>query len=496
MGPLLLATTLALHPYDWVRVDDPSHPDADAVSSTGALLLEPPTDGTAWSPEVFAEVQYADELGVAEAVEVVNVDEWHEAGFTGAGVKVAVFDLQWFGFDEADAFFDDYQTHDCYTHPGCESELLPWEPRFAYETGGHGIACAEAVRAMAPDAELHLVRVNGRTTLENAVDWAIRNDIDVVSMSMSFFNSSFYDGSGPVSEEMDKLAAAGILMVNSAGNYGRAHWSGPWVDADRDGRLDFGGDNYLWVYLSRGGGSAYVAWNQYNSCGATDLDAWFTTADGEVVGHADSDQATGQRCQPLERLRGFAEESDWYQLVVEHVSGTEVGVDIDIVASGSTIYGGSAQGAMADPSVHPQVFTVGAVDVVDYLENEPRFYSSQGPTIAGVAKPEVAAPDGYTSRVYGPLGFTGTSASAPVVAGLVAVVMSAEEGRTPREAADLLEAWAWESQAGWEEPDPRWGAGKVRLPSLSAGPLGCAGVGGGGGWLGFVALLSLARRRR
>ena len=53
------------------------------------------------------------------------------------------------------------------------------------------MARAEVIRDIAPDADIHLVRVLGQTSLENAVDWAIREDVDFISMSLPFFNESF-----------------------------------------------------------------------------------------------------------------------------------------------------------------------------------------------------------------------------------------------------------------------------------------------------------------
>ena len=91
-------------------------------------------------------------------------------------------------------------THDCYGHRSCDLPIDTIRPTYRHETGGHGIACAEVIHSIAPGAELHLVRVNGLTTLENAADWAVREGIDLVSMSMSFFNESFYDGTGDVNE--------------------------------------------------------------------------------------------------------------------------------------------------------------------------------------------------------------------------------------------------------------------------------------------------------
>src|SRR6185436_15173116 len=101
------------------------------------------------------------------------------------------------------------------------------------------VACAQVIHDIAPGAQLYLVRVNGQTTLENAAAWAVREGIDVVSMSMSFFNNSFHDGTGGINATVDTLTAGGVLLVNSAGNYAEEHWTGDFDDPDGDGDADF-----------------------------------------------------------------------------------------------------------------------------------------------------------------------------------------------------------------------------------------------------------------
>ena len=461
---LLIAAGIALAegPDDLVRVEDPNVPGAVARSATGAVLLEPPPPGTRWS---YESVPVLDAGEAVEAIAALNADIWNTRGHRGQGVKVAVFDLQWFGAEVDPSELGEVTTHDCWFTETCEAPMNTLAPRFRWEEGVHGYACAEVIRDIAPDVELYLVRVNGRTTLENAVDWAIREDIDLVSMSMSFFNSSFYDGTGPISEKMADLAANDVLMVTSAGNYARGHWSGPFLDADGDSRLDFDGANGTWVYLSGGEvRSISVLWNQFRTCGATDLDARVYHANGGLAARASATQdPDADRCEPYERLRVQVEESAWYWLEVTHERGTLANLSVDILANGARIDGGNASGSLPDPGASEHVLTVAAVDARGYLENGAEPFSSVGPTHGGLRKPDLAGPDGLTTAAYGAESFYGTSASAPAVVGALALVMSEEPGRTSSEAVELLEAWAWsDDPTRW---DPALGTGRVRLPA-------------------------------
>ncbi len=471
MSPILLATTLALGPMDLVRVDDPDFPGADAVSATGAVLLAPPPPGVPWRWEAVPETTAAPAV---EALDAMQVQGWHDAGFTGAGVKVAVFDLQWFGVEADAATLAPFTTHDCYLTPTCEAPMDTWRPRFGFEEGAHGHACAQVIRDIAPDAMLHLVRVNTSTTLENAVDWAIREGVHVVSMSLSFFNTSFYDGTGFVSAQIDKLARAGVLPVVSAGNYASAHWHGPYADTNHDGRMDLDGGDGLWVNLPVGGvRGLFVNWNQHRSCGLTDLDAYLYDAAGNRVGGSEDVQQVGaDRCAPVERLSGMVTEAGWHRLEIVHRRGARVALEVDVLATSGRVFEGHPGGSIADPGSAAGAFTVGAVRARGYLTNDVASYSSRGPTSDGREKPDIAGPDGLTTVSYGLEGFFGTSAAAPAVAGLVALVLSEDPSLTPRAAAARLQGWAIGAPRAPWRGDPRWGAGKARLPSEPE-PVGC-----------------------
>lgn len=472
LPPALPADAIHLDRDALIRVEAPAHPDAVARSATGAVLLAPPDDGTPWSREA---VPWTDQIVADEVEGPINLAPWHARGARGAGVRVAVFDLQWERTAQLDPDLD-VTTHDCWDSQACARPMDPLRTRFAFERGPHGTACAEVVGAIAPEAELHLVRVNSRTTLENAVEWAIREEIHVISMSLSWFNQTFFDGGGPIDPLMDRLAAHDILVVTSAGNYARGHWRGHWTDVDGDQRLDFDGDNQLEVRLEPGQ-RTYITWDQYGICGATDLDVRLLDAAGRIVDRSEALQAPpdlapdGARCAPIEQVDAGETEGP-FQLEVRRRRGTTVDVLVDVLTPGGRIPGGVAGGSIVDPGLHPAVLTVGAASPVDYLSPEVRSYSSRGPSLTGLIKPDLVAPDGLTTRSLGTGGFFGTSAATPVVAGMVAVVLSDAPHLTPHQAAARLEAWAWDPGPPGGGPDPRWGVGKARLPVEGEAP-GC-----------------------
>ncbi len=461
-----------------VRVDEPDLPGALASSRYGSVLLEPPTTpGLRWRPEPVPEV---DAFEADEVAAAIALAPWHAAGATGEGVHVAVFDIQW---NEVELWFDELgdqvETHDCFDHRSCALPIDSLAPTSTSELGQHGLACAELIHEIAPDARLSLVRVNGLTSLENAVDWAIRSDVDIISMSLSYFNESFYQGRGPVNALVDELDAAGILLVTSAGNYAEEHHWDDFVDRDHDGLHDFPDQSSQALSVRWGAGTHRVnlIWDDFQSCGDTDLDLYVYDEAGQLVGRSRERQSAagedGADCRPVERATVQAAEEGWYSLVIHRAAGSPH-TRFDIMARSGEVWQGRPGRSITDPGNHPAVFTVGAVRVDGYRANGPEPFSSQGPTHAGFPKPDISAPDGVTTAAYGPRGFFGTSAATPVVAGALAVLMSEDPRRSAREAADLLRATARLDAPVGAAADPGLGAGRAVLPPPDAAPLGCS----------------------
>jgi hypothetical protein len=109
---------------------------------------------------------------------------------------------------------------------------------------------------------------------------------------------------------------------------------------------------------------------------------------------------------------------------------------------------------LAWPAAYPGVVSVGAVDAA----GRQAIFSNSGQTL------QLTAP-GYGVQTAGLGGtrvsFSGTSASAPVVAGAIAAVMSTSAGLTPLQAADILSTHA--NDGGAVGADPDYGNGSVNL---------------------------------
>ena len=126
------------------------------------------------------------------------------------------------------------------------------------------------------------------------------------------------------------------------------------------------------------------------------------------------------------------------------------------------------------PAANPDVITVGAVKltsspIVASIES----YSSRGPA-GDLLKPDLVAPDGLNTTSF--TRFYGTSAAAPYVAGICALVRQRYPEFTPVQVKQYLESHALDLGAAGK--DPVYGSGLVQLPAdfscQESNPAGCA----------------------
>ena len=137
-----------------------------------------------------------------------------------------------------------------------------------------------------------------------------------------------------------------------------------------------------------------------------------------------------------------------------------------VIGTGAIQYR-TASGSVTEPASSPNAFAVGAVCWSGF-GLEP--YSSQGPNIANVKKPDVVGYDGVSNATYGPgtscgaAGFSGTSASSPGVAGVGALLLQQTPGLTPATLQAKIESYGLDMGAAGK--DNSFGSGRVVLPSL------------------------------
>jgi hypothetical protein len=405
----------------------------------------------------------------SEGVAATSAAAWHAAGAKGAGAKVAIIDLGFADYAVRRAAGElpaglvavDY----------CGGTMGAPEP--------HGTAVAEIVHEMAPEAQLYLICIDTEVDLKLAADYVKANGITVVNHSVGWYNSSRGDGSGGPSTPDAIVADAranGVLWVNSAGNAAQEHWGGTFADANANAFLDWApADDTNSIFLLAG----------EEICGFLKWDSWPTTRNDYdlllgrqaligtpnpfVTGSLNDQSGAFTGGPPLPPTEGFcyvAPTSETYFFAVDRFSVTgNPRLDFFITISGAMEHRVSA-GSVTEPASSPHAFAAGAICWSgDGLEP----YSSLGPTIDGRIKPDIAGQAAVTSGIYGLFtacglsGFTGTSASAPHVAGAAALW----KGLTPLASSDAIRTGlqADALDLGAAGLDSLFGSGKLRLPT-------------------------------
>lgn len=150
--------------------------------------------------------------------------EWAYGDASGRGVRVAIVDS---GVDSGNPAVGGLAGGavievDASTPKGVRVVEGPHDDLY-----GHGTACAGIVRALAPEVELHSVRVLGAKLTGRAyvfaagLEWCIEQGMDVVNLSLSTVNEDWYGG---LHELCDVAANAGIVVTAAMSNVRRASY--------------------------------------------------------------------------------------------------------------------------------------------------------------------------------------------------------------------------------------------------------------------------------
>ncbi|NPV55794.1 MAG: S8 family serine peptidase [Anaerolineae bacterium] len=417
--------------------DKPGETFKDLITLEHVVRVKLPTTGL------------PDQEGIGgESLPVINAIAWHNAGVTGAGVKVGILDM---GFDG----YRDLLGSDLPASVTAQSFISGVE---IDDTGiVHGAAVAEIIHDIAPDAELYLAAYQTDTERETAVQWLLSNNVDLIQHSCNSIYGPM-DGTSRISRMIDDIYDSGILWINSAGNQAERHYRGTFTDSDNDGFHEFSPGNEGYPIYPFGWTRISLLWDDWAS-GSEDYALVIFDNDGNVVTASDNTQDGGD--DAAEFIAYEFPDNGPYQLAVYannithpatfDIFGFYVDFDYPVAAYSVTI-----------PADSRGALTVGAV----YWENDAlEDYSSEGPTWDGRLKPEISAPSVVESASYAPFDqrFNGTSAAAPHVSGSAALVMEAFPDMTAAEVRQFLLDRS--QDLGNAGPDPAFGMGRLFLGS-------------------------------
>jgi subtilisin family serine protease len=172
----------------------------------------PPRPMPAWS----LAADQAGPIGDTEEWPERVTREWAIGGSTGKGVSVCVLDS---GVERDHPTVGRIASAVAITLDENEDPVA--EDDAEGDLCGHGTACAGVIRAIAPECELHSVRVLGAGftgsggVLLGGLRWAVQQGFDVINMSLSTTKAKF---SGILHELADTAYFKRTLLVASAHN--------------------------------------------------------------------------------------------------------------------------------------------------------------------------------------------------------------------------------------------------------------------------------------
>jgi hypothetical protein len=393
----------------------------------------------------------------AELLERMGVRAWHSRGWRGRGLKVAVLDSGFHG----------YRTHlGAALPPTVKIRSFRFDGDLEAKDSQHGILCAEVIHALAPEAEILLANWEPEHPDQflAAVRWARQEGAGIISCSIIMPTWSDCEGHGRIHEELARLLGRGdspgdALFVASAGNTAQRHWSGPFHDGS-DGYHAWGtADGIAFTENAiRPWGSERVSVEL--CCPArAGYEVLVTDATTRrLVGRTRSADSGGVGSAVVAFLPQTGHD---YRVRVRQIhKGTG---RFHLVVLGGSLRHTSCPESIPFPGDGAEVLAVGAVDQTGRRLS----YSSCGAERGGT-KPEFVATVPFPSS-WRPRPFAGTSAAAPQVAALAALVWSRHADCTPRQIRESLKKAAHPCPRN----SPSWqtGHGLIRLPAASVATL-------------------------
>ena len=399
----------------------------------------------------------------------------------GAGVKLGVIS------DGVDSMSDSQSSGDLPANVEIDPNL-PGE-------GDEGTALLEIVHDLAPGASLAFSGPFGSLEMAKAIDW-LANDAfggtgaDIIVDDLGFYREPFFED-GPVALAAADAVAGGAVFVSAGGNAARVHYEAQFVDGG-DGFHAFAPNDTamaiapevgrLWTGSVGGVVAVILQWNDRWGAAGTDYDL-FVCLEGSKPTKFNLQNG---RCAGSTRLQGGDDRP--YELMIftlpagtsadlyihRYTAGLATRLELFVTVGSIKEHGVAAGGIFGHPAV-VGVIATGAIDAGDLGHDELEASSDYGaseiyfPTRETREKPDLIGIDGVA--VTGAGGhrtpFYGTSAAAPHVAGVAALVLEATRRAQPtlskKAAADAVFATLSETAVdlGLEGFDDRFGFGRA-----------------------------------
>lgn len=441
---------------------------------------------------------------ISEGFDVMGVDAWHQAGFSGEGITVGVLDT-FLGFE--DQLGKELPPANRVTTESFAQSGMMFDPDGSETIGVHGVGVSEIIHDIVPDADLSLAFFETDVELRQAIDHMIGQDVDVLNTSLGLYSGCLSDVGGSILEpQIAEAREKGISWITASSNEGdRQHYRGSFSDDNGNRRHEFSSndenlsvemfifeDTFFgdpvavgFIFVNFGwNGPCSRAPNLYNVEASAPEGASQAFKDGlqafndwlwfpgfpvkiAIASYFSEDLSlvgTRQTVNFAVTKRNENDPNVDFELLIERCS-----CDFDTAEYLTT----EGTISLTEPSQSPNAVSIGAIHHTPAIcprglcpDGQLLVYSSKGPTPFGEVKPDLVAPAHVSTTAYGDYtgdrrdqnsGFTGTSAATPHAVGAFALVKNAFPDFSPTEALQFLETRS--EDAGTPGKDIEYGSG-------------------------------------
>ena len=368
-----------------------------------------------------------------------------------------------------------------------------------------GAAMMEIVHDIAPGSNLIFASAfNGVASFANNILALQAAGAKVIVDDVNYFNEGVFQD-GPIAQAVSQVTALGSIYFSSAANSGSltmgtsGTWegdflsdgpiTGPIATAGETGSVhNFGtvGSPQDYDVLTQATTTITLKWSDPLGASANDYDVFILNSTGTtLLGFSAAVQSGTQ--DPFEIMQRSPAYPAGSRIVVVLFEGATRALHLDthrgrlgIATTGSTYGHNAGVDTVSTAATYWNSAKTGTKPFVG-AANPNEVFSSDGPrkiffhpngtaitpgnllfgTAGGftLAKPDIAAADGVSTRTPGFLPFFGTSAAAPHAAGIAALVLSVRPGYTPAQVKLAMTVTALDSMA--PGPDRDSGVGVV-----------------------------------
>ena len=402
---------------------------------------------------------------------ILTANELRASGFDGRGVKVGVIS------DGADNRAAAQGTNDLPASITIQT--------FA-GSGDEGTAMLEIVHDLAPGAELGFCGLPTLTSLEMIQcvnDLSGLYEADIIVDDLVFFAEPYFED-GPVAQAVADAVDSGVVYASAAGNSAQGHYQGDFVGTtvlnlgipEHNFGNAAGGasDPNMDITVLPGQSAVILQWNDPFGGSGNDYDLliWNETGISILGGSLDIQDGDDNPIEGL-AITNLGSSPIKFKVVVIKTGGADRLLKIFLIGAVHIEQFAVPEGSVFGHQAVPGALATGAIRASDPGNNTIEFFSSRGPVEIFFParetrqKPDVAAIDGVSVSGAGgfPSPFFGTSAAAPHVAGVAALLKGGFT--TAAEIIDALKISAVD--LGDPGTDNTFGAG--RIDALAAAQL-------------------------